>query len=230
MSGHLETATASGASSLIGADAFRAISEWVSRHREAIFRAIAVPASATFVVRASLAFAANPDRFAMLLVVVSELLATVLLLLSSTPKRRDMRPVALACALWSFVYAAFIGVDPGYHCLSGNICGVIGAAGLVLTITGKMAIGTSFGVLPATRAIVRIGPYRFIRHPIYVGYFITHAGFLLADFTLRNLIVLGSLHLCQVVRVLREEKLLGQEAGYRRYCRDVPYRFVYGLI
>jgi protein-S-isoprenylcysteine O-methyltransferase Ste14 len=230
MSGHAETTPATGAASFPGVDAVRACAEWASRHREIIFRAVTVPASAVFVVRASLAFAANPGRVAMLLVVISELLATALLLLSKAPTRRDMRPVAMACALWSFVYAAFLGVAPGYHCLDGNICGAIGAAGLVLTISGKMAIGTSFGVLPAMRAIVRIGPYRFIRHPIYVGYFITHAGFLLADFTLRNLIVLGALHLCQLVRVLREEKLLGQEAAYRAYCRDVRYRFVYGLI
>ena len=68
-----------------------------------------------------------------------------------------------------------------------------------------------------------------VRHPIYLGYLITHAGFLLTNFSWRNLAVLVVLYLAQVVRMLREEAILHsgeQHADYRSYCAAVRYRIV----
>jgi protein-S-isoprenylcysteine O-methyltransferase Ste14 len=49
-----------------------------------------------------------------------------------------------------------------------------------------MVLGRSFGLLPAQRGLVVVGPYRFVRHPIYFGYLIGHIGFLLVNFSWRN--------------------------------------------
>ncbi|HVC58992.1 MAG TPA: isoprenylcysteine carboxylmethyltransferase family protein [Acetobacteraceae bacterium] len=204
--------------------------EGIVRYRETIFRATAVLATTFFVVRASYAVAANPWRVTLVLILLSECLATALLLLSTPPKNRDLHPVAVICAFWSYIYVGFLATAPGYGWLNQGVGVVLCSAGILLTISGLLAIGTSFGLLPATREIVRSGPYRFIRHPIYVGYFITHVGFILTGLSVQNVAVLASLYICQFVRVTREEKLLRQGAAYRSYCRDVPYRFVYRLI
>ena len=50
------------------------------------------------------------------------------------------------------------------------------AIGLVLVVVGKMALGRSFGIVPANRGVVVRGPYTLVRHPIYTGYLITHVG------------------------------------------------------
>src|SRR4029077_15735984 len=62
-----------------------------------------------------------------------------------------------------------------------QLTAIVSAFGLILVIVGKMALGRSFGVPRATRGIVVRGPYGLVRHPIYTGYLITHAGFLLAN-------------------------------------------------
>lgn len=198
--------------------------------REIFFRSTAVLATGLFVFRASVAVALNPGRVTLLLMLLSESLSALLLLLSKVPKVRDTSPMALLCVTWAYIHTAFLGVDPGRNLIYSGIGVAICIGGMLLVIYAKLIIGTSFGLLPASREVVRRGPYRFIRHPIYVGYLITHVGFIASDFTWRNLMVLTTLYLCQFVRVLREEKVLGQEEAYRVYCRDVPYRFCYGLI
>src|ERR1019366_3170943 len=96
-------------------------------------------------------------------------------------------------------------------------------------IYGKLSLGRSFGLLPANRGIIVAGAHRWGRHPIYLGYILCHGGFLLASFSWRNLAVYGMLHLVQIGRLLREEKLLSRDGAYRQYRRRVPYRLVPGV-
>ena len=97
--------------------------------------------------------------------------------------------------------------------------------------TAKIFLGRSFGLLPAQRGVVTAGPYRFVRHPIYFGYLIGHVGFLLANYTWRNAVVLALLYAAQVIRMRREEAILAAtDAGYRAYQRRVRWHllpFVY---
>ena len=53
--------------------------------------------------------------------------------------------------------------------------------GLAIVIAGKMTLGRSFGLMPANRGIVSSGVYRIVRHPIYLGYLITHVAFIFAN-------------------------------------------------
>jgi protein-S-isoprenylcysteine O-methyltransferase Ste14 len=51
-------------------------------------------------------------------------------------------------------------------------------AGLLCSISAKIFLRRSFGIVPANRGVQREGPYRFVRHPIYFGYLVTQLGFL----------------------------------------------------
>ena len=70
------------------------------------------------------------------------------------------------------------------------------------------------------------GPYRIVRHPIYLGYFVTHVGFLLANWSSRNVEIYIVVHFSQVARILSEERILREDESCRAYCQRVRYRVI----
>jgi protein-S-isoprenylcysteine O-methyltransferase Ste14 len=101
--------------------------------------------------------------------------------------------------------------------------------GLAIVIAGKMTLGRSFGLMPANRGIVSSGLYRFVRHPIYLGYLITHTAFVAANPTGWNLLMLAGADLALLARAVREELTLARDDEYRSYQGRVRWRVVPGL-
>lgn len=102
-------------------------------------------------------------------------------------------------------------------------------AGAALEICAKVALGRSFGIVAADRGLVCAGPYRIVRHPIYLGYLVTHVGFLLANWGGRNAAVYLVVYVFQVARIFSEERLMGREDSYRDYRARVRYRLIPGI-
>jgi protein-S-isoprenylcysteine O-methyltransferase Ste14 len=101
--------------------------------------------------------------------------------------------------------------------------------GLVVQVAGKVTLGRSFGAVAANRGVVTGGPYRLVRHPIYLGYLLTHIGFLLADVSLRNIMVYSVGYCFQIARIVAEERMLRRDHEYCRYCEQVHYRLIPGV-
>ena len=106
---------------------------------------------------------------------------------------------------------------------------MISAFGLTLVVVGKMALGRSFGVVPANRGVVVRGPYTLVRHPIYTGYLITHMAFLMANPTPWNAAIILVADTALVVRALMEERVLINDVEYQGYCRRVGWHLVPGV-
>ena len=101
--------------------------------------------------------------------------------------------------------------------------------GVTIVVFGKLSLGRSFGLLPAHRGIVSSGLYRLVRHPIYLGYFLSHVAFLLANASPWNLAVLLIADTSLVIRMGAEERVLLQDEAYERYHQTVRYRLVPGI-
>ena len=71
-------------------------------------------------------------------------------------------------------------------------------------------LGSAFSLTPQARHVVKSGPYRYIRHPLYLAEEIAVAGVVLQSLSLATVAVL-ILHIgVQVCRIRYEEDLLGE--------------------
>ena len=105
----------------------------------------------------------------------------------------------------------------------------LSCAGLAVVIAGKITLGRSFALLPANRGVVSTGMYALVRHPIYMGYLITHVAFLVANPTLWNVAALLIADAALLARAVCEEKTLALDAAYREYQTRVRWRVAPGL-
>jgi protein-S-isoprenylcysteine O-methyltransferase Ste14 len=101
--------------------------------------------------------------------------------------------------------------------------------GIQLQLVAKASLLRSFGLVAANRGIATRGLYRFVRHPVYVSYFITHVGFLGLNPSLWNAFVLVSCWIFQLIRIGAEERLLGADPTYVAYCERVRWRVLPGV-
>jgi protein-S-isoprenylcysteine O-methyltransferase Ste14 len=110
-----------------------------------------------------------------------------------------------------------------------HVTSLISGAGLLIVVASKITLGRSFGLVPANRGVVVRGPYGIVRHPIYLGYLVSHVAFFLAQPTLWNAAVIlvgdGTL----IARALMEERVLSRDAAYASYCRRVSWHLVPGV-
>jgi protein-S-isoprenylcysteine O-methyltransferase Ste14 len=113
--------------------------------------------------------------------------------------------------------------------LSQPITIVASVIGLGVVIAGKVTLGRSFGLMPANRGIVSSGVYKLVRHPIYLGYLVTHVAFLVANPSPRNVAVLMVGDIALLLRAICEEQTLARDAQYREYQQIVRWRVCPGL-
>ena len=105
----------------------------------------------------------------------------------------------------------------------------LSCAGLTVVIAGKITLGRSFALLPANRGIVSSGLYGLVRHPIYLGYLITHVAYLAASPSAWNLFALVAADTALLARAVCEERTLAQDPAYREYQTRVRWRVAPGL-
>jgi protein-S-isoprenylcysteine O-methyltransferase Ste14 len=99
-----------------------------------------------------------------------------------------------------------------------------GLAGYGLILWSLATLGKRFGIAPADRGITSRGPYRLVRHPMYLGELVFRAALLFSSNNLAlELILFILLMTIQCARILREERWI---SGYPCYAKLVRWRLV----
>jgi protein-S-isoprenylcysteine O-methyltransferase Ste14 len=164
-----------------------------------------------------------------LLLLAGESLVVVLTVVRRRAMRVDRSVAAAVLTLLSVAGPPLMRASDLAPMLPDIATAMVSAFGLSLVVVGKMALGRSFGLVPANRGVVVHGPYTFVRHPIYTGYLITHAAFLLASPTSWNLSVILIADVALILRALMEERVLSADVEYQGYCRRVSWHLVPGV-
>jgi protein-S-isoprenylcysteine O-methyltransferase Ste14 len=164
-----------------------------------------------------------------LLLLVGELLVVILTMVRRKARLVDHSVAAAVMTTVSLCGPPLLRATTLTPLLPDTATAIISGLGLILVVVGKMALGRSFGLVPANRGVVVRGPYTFVRHPIYTGYLITHVAFLLADPSPWNIGVVLIADTALIIRALMEERVLSADADYQGYCRRVSWHLVPGV-
>jgi len=100
---------------------------------------------------------------------------------------------------------------------------IITVLGLLIALWAMWTLGRSFGVAPADRGLVREGPYRWLRHPMYLGELVALSGADLGNPTPWNSLVLLILLITLLLRIQWEETAI---TGYAIYIDQVRWRMI----
>jgi len=187
-------------------------------------------------------FERQPDPIAFLrgplpgiLLLVFSVLPVVIYLVRPRPKARDGRVVARVSAFTGTLILVGFNAFGGDDLLHAPApVAEIADSGLVaaygLAVWGLLFLRNSFSIIPEARRVVRTGPYRLIRHPLYSAEILAALSFLVAHPKLWPLVGFPAFVAIQVLRSVYEERLLTETfpeyAEYRRGTwRMIPLLF-----
>jgi len=164
-----------------------------------------------------------------LMLLVSEGAVVVFLLIRRSTGDISVRPVDWLIALFGTALPLLAKPIEGASLVPPVICALLMLVGISLQIAAKFTLRRSFGIVAANRGVKVNGPYRFVRHPMYAGYVLTHIGFVLANPALMNVAIYLLAFCFQLGRILAEENVLSRDPAYQDFRASVPYRLVPGI-
>jgi protein-S-isoprenylcysteine O-methyltransferase Ste14 len=144
----------------------------------------------------------------------------------------DHNPVAIGVALvGSFIlYGIFLipGQARSTHVWVLAWSDIFLACGMVWALYSLSYLRNRFSIVPEARGLVTSGPYRFVRHPIYLGEIVAGFGLVLPTLFTPHALVLVIFIGAQLLRTYYEERVLrdaypAYEAYARRTRRLLPF-------
>jgi len=126
--------------------------------------------------------------------------------------------------LYAYAQVIYLRSSPGQSTwpVAGLVLVTLAAA---LSFGSLLTIRRLFGIRPALRGLTTRGPYRFVRHPIYLSYVIADIGYNLQEWNLGTILLVLAGWASLVYRIYAEERILSQHAEWRAYVASVRYRF-----
>jgi protein-S-isoprenylcysteine O-methyltransferase Ste14 len=157
------------------------------------------------------------DYFALVLSAHAGIAAYLLIVRS--PQQRGVSPIRTGAA-WTSAMLPLSMVTSGEE---HPTLSILSTTGVAFAVWALWCLGRSFGVAPADRGVVQRGPYRWVRHPMYLGELFSFVMIVIGSSSCWNIVVLTITVMTIFMRIRWEEKLI---VGYGNYAQSVRWRLV----
>lgn len=133
--------------------------------------------------------------------------------------------VAYAYPYAQVLYLRWVPGDPAWP-TAGLVLVALAAC---LSLASLLSLGRRFGVFPALRDLQTRGPYRLVRHPMYLAYVLADIGYNLQEWNSGTALLVVAGWASLLYRINAEERILSQDAGWSSYAALVRHRLIPGL-
>jgi protein-S-isoprenylcysteine O-methyltransferase Ste14 len=133
--------------------------------------------------------------------------------------------VSYAYPYAQMVYLGWVPGEPAWP--DGGFVLVTTATGL--SLASLLTLGRSFGVRPALRRLVVNGPYRAVRHPMYLSYLISDVGYNLQEWNIGSVLLVLAGWTSLLYRIHAEERILSHDPRWSAFASSVRYRLLPGV-
>src|SRR5262249_54445664 len=123
--------------------------------------------------------------------------------------------LAFVATYWGLLTVAFY--QDGRALAPSWLVATVDLLSLAIAIWARLSLGRNIGIVPAERQIVVRGAYRYMRHPIYTGVFLSLLAFELSSFTWVNLLLDTISAGLWVIKSFVEESFLRKNPDYAQY-------------
>ena len=163
-----------------------------------------------------------------LLYIVYLTIASFILLIANKPRRKYSKigPKLISLLASFFPYLLIFAPETTLLRVPIFIPLLLMFLGVIISVTALLSLKKSFSITPEVRGFVVSGLYSFVRHPMYLGGFISAAGFVLLRLNIFSIVVYVVWLLTQVWRARFEEQLLVKEyPDYEKYLKKTSAFF-----
>lgn len=164
-----------------------------------------------------------------LVYMVDQLVVLVFILIRRAPKELSLRVDDWLVGFGGTLFAILISAPSGLPMAPPVVVFGFLTLGFAIHVAAKFALRRSFGVVAANRGVKASGPYRIVRHPMYLGYVVSQIGILLAGPTIQNVVIVSLCWMLFVLRIIAEERVLLRDEDYRKFASRTRYRLIPGV-
>jgi protein-S-isoprenylcysteine O-methyltransferase Ste14 len=194
-------------------------------------KSIALVATNPFVIELYRRWVVGHVSFPRAVLGIQLLVIIVVMVLRTAPVRVTPNPwywlLAFVTTYATLGFSAY--ADPGVTLIAPLVGNSLAIVSALIIVYSLLSLGRNIGFIPAQRRLVTRGAYRFVRHPIYTGTFISLLAFVLRAYSPLNLTIAVALIASLMLRGLVEEHFLREDPAYAAYLAEVRWRWFPGI-